>query len=62
MTKENYQYKEGISQARDLDGYIRIDTTIPILMKILEMTESVEQRLAIVDKRIARLEEYIFGE
>jgi hypothetical protein len=43
--KENKQFKRFSSYERDILGCVRIDSTIPILARVLEIVENLQERM-----------------
>jgi len=50
--KENKQFKRFSSYERDILGCARIDSTIPILARILEIVENLQERMDILEDAI----------
>ena len=50
--KENNQFKNYNSYERDILGCIRIDSTIPMLARILEIVEILQERMDKLEEAI----------
>jgi len=50
--KENNQFNNYSSYERDILGCIRIDSTIPMLARILEIVENLQERMDTLEEAI----------